>query len=113
MELVVLGVDNHVMNISPDRLILVSIALFYVLIVLLVVTVAPTLFGLIYPVAAHHHIAMRHRFLGDHNDLGTFRIHVRLLIIVLLVRGQHGCGALFVEALLDLTMLTLPRRGRL
>lgn len=113
VELVVFGVNNHIMNISPHRLILVSIALLYVLIVLLVVTVAPTLFGLIYPVAAHHHLALWYRFLKDHNDLGTFRIHVRLLIIVLLVRGEHGCGALFVEALLNLTMLALPRRGRL
>jgi hypothetical protein len=113
VELVVLSVNNHIMNIGPYRLILVSIALLYVLIVLLVVAVAPTLFGLIDPVAAHHHLAMWHRFLRDHNDLGTFRIHVRLLIIVLLVRGEHGCGALFVEVLLNLAMLTLPRRGRL
>lgn len=113
VELVVLGVDNHIINIGPYRLILVSIALLYVLIVLLVVTVAPTLFGLIDSVAAHPHHALWYRFLRDHNDLGTFRIHVRLLIIVLLVREQHGCGALFVEALHNSAMLTLPRRGRL
>jgi hypothetical protein len=91
VELVVLSVHNHVLNISADRLILVSIALLDVLILLLVVTIAPTLFGFIDPVAGEHNLgglhAMRCRLLSKHNDLGTFGIHVRLLINVLLVRG--------------------------
>jgi hypothetical protein len=52
VELVVLSVHNHILNIGAGRLILFSIALLDVLILLLVVTVAPTLFGFIDPVAA-------------------------------------------------------------
>jgi hypothetical protein len=52
VELVVLSVHNHVLNVGAGRLILVSIALLDVLILLLVVTIAPTLFGFIDPVAA-------------------------------------------------------------
>ena len=91
MELVVLRVNNHVLNVGPGRLILVSIALLDVLILLLVVIIAPTLFGFIDPITAEHNLGGLHamwcRLLSKHNDLGTFRIHVRLLINVLLVRG--------------------------
>ena len=76
VELVIFGVDNHIMNISPDRLILVCIAYLYVLIVLLVVIVTPALLSFVDPVGAHHHFdglhAIWHWFFRYHNNLGTF-----------------------------------------